>query len=59
MVTEEDVTLSGECTTQYTEGMLKNCTLETYVILLTNVNPIHSVEKDFCIFSMALSCTGQ
>ena len=32
--------LDGENTKQYRD-VLKNCTLETYVILLTNVTPIY------------------
>ena len=40
MVTERDLTLDGEHTTQYTDFVLQNYTLETYIILSTNVTPI-------------------
>ena len=39
MLMEGDLTLGGEHTIQYTDGVLQNCTLETYIILLTNVTP--------------------
>ena len=35
--------------TQYNEGtdaVLQNCTPETYLILLTNVTPINSIQKN-------------
>ena len=44
MVTEGDLTWGGEHTIQYTDGVLQNCTLETYIILLTNVIPINSIK---------------
>ena len=44
MVTRRDSTLGGEHTVQYTDGVLWNCTTENYVILLTNVTPIHSIK---------------
>ena len=34
MVMEGDLTLSGENVTQYTEDVLLNCTLDTYIISL-------------------------
>ena len=37
---EGDLTLGGEHTIQYTDDVLYNCTLETYIISLTNVTPI-------------------
>ena len=36
-MTEGDLTLGGECTTQYTGDVLWNCTPETYIMLLTSV----------------------
>ena len=39
MVTEGDLTLGGEHTIQYTDDTLQNCSLETYIIILTNVTP--------------------
>lgn len=39
MVTEGNLTLGGEHTMQYTDGVLQNCILETYIILLTDVVP--------------------
>ena len=44
MVTEGDFTLGGEHTIQYTDDVLQNCTLETYIILLTNVTPVYSMK---------------
>ena len=41
---EEDLTLCGEHTIQYTGDVLQNCTLENYIILLTNVIPINSID---------------
>ena len=38
---EDDLTLGGRHTMQYTDDVLQNSTVETYVILLTNVNPIN------------------
>ena len=35
----------GEHATQYTDDVLQNCTPEAYIILLTNVTPIHSIKK--------------
>ena len=43
MVVEGNFTLGGEYTIQYTYGILQNCTHETYIILLTNVTPTHSI----------------
>lgn len=42
MLTEGDVTLCGNHTTQYTNDISYNCTHETYVILLTGVTPINN-----------------
>ena len=38
------VTWDGEHTIQYTDDVLQSCTPETYIILLTNVNPINSIK---------------
>ena len=43
MVIEGDLPWDGEHTGQYTDDVLQNCTPETYIILLTNVTPIHSI----------------
>ena len=39
MVKKGDLTLDGEHTIQYTDDILKNCTPETYILLLTNITP--------------------
>ena len=36
-----DGTLGGGRTIQYTDDVLRKCTLETYLILLTNVSPLN------------------
>ena len=43
MVMEGDLIWDGEHTIQYTDDILQNCKPETYMILLTNVTPINSV----------------
>ena len=43
------INLDGEHTMQYTNDVLENCTLETYMILLINVTPINSIKKQFSI----------
>ena len=45
MMTEGDLTLGCEHTMQYTYGVLLNCILKTYIILLTNVTPINLLLK--------------
>lgn len=47
MVIEDDLTLAGGYTMQYTEHISKECTLETYKILLTNVTPTNLIKKIF------------
>ena len=56
MVTEGDLTLGGKHTVQYSDDLLQSCTPETYIILLTNVTPINSIN----IFNAPLTalCTG-
>ena len=39
LVTEDNLTLDGRHTMQHTERVSQKCTLETYMILLTNVDP--------------------
>ena len=39
-------TLGGEHTMQYTDGVLQNCTLATYIILLIDVTPINLILKN-------------
>ena len=41
---EKDLTLGGGHTVQYTHDILQNCTLGTYIILLTNVTPVNVIE---------------
>lgn len=43
MMTEEDQTLSGENTMLYTDNVLYNCTLKTYIIFLTNFTAINLI----------------
>ena len=45
MVTEEDLTLGGKRTMQYTDDILQTCTFDIYVILLTNVTSINLIKK--------------
>ena len=45
MVMERDLTLGGKHTMQYTDDVLWNCTLETYIILGTNVTQINLIFK--------------
>ena len=45
MVTKEEQTQNDEHTIQYTGDVLQNCTLETYILLLTNVTPVNSIKK--------------
>ena len=40
-----ELTWVGEHTIQYTDAVLQNYTLETYVIVLTNVTPTNSVNE--------------
>lgn len=47
MVTEGELPL-GKYTMQYIDDVLKNCTLETYRILLTNVTQKNSTFKTIC-----------
>ena len=41
MVTEDELTLGGGHTMQYTDHVSQECTLDAYMTLLTNVTPIH------------------
>ena len=41
MVMEDDLTLGGGHTLQYTDDVSQKCTLETYMILLANASPIN------------------
>ena len=54
MVTEEDLILSGKHTIQYTGDILYNCTLETYIILLTNITTISLI--NFLKFKKDIIC---
>ena len=39
-----DLTLGGKCTMQHADDVLLSYTLETCMILLTNVTPINSIK---------------
>ena len=43
---EGDLTLGGGHRVQYTDLVSQKCTLETYLIALTNVTPINLIEKE-------------
>ena len=43
MVMKGDLILGGEHTMQCTDHVSQKCTLETYMILLTNVTPINLI----------------
>lgn len=43
MVTEGDLMLGSEHAMQYSDSMLLNCILVTYIILLTSVTPVNLV----------------
>lgn len=45
MVTEGDSTSGDKHTMQYTDDALQYSTLETYLILLTSVNPINLINN--------------
>ena len=38
-------TLGSEHTVKYTDDVLYNCTLETYIMLLTSFTPINFIQK--------------
>ena len=44
MATGRPLTLAGEHTMQFIDDVLQNCTLETYIILTTNVTPVNSIK---------------
>ena len=46
MKVETDLTLCDGHTMQYTDDIPYNCTLETYIILLTIVTPINLIKKE-------------
>ena len=41
MAKEDDLTLGGGHTMQYTDHVSQKCPLDTYMVLLTNVTPIN------------------
>ena len=43
MVTEGDLTLGDGHTMQYTDHLSQKCTPEIYIVLLSNVTPINSI----------------
>ena len=46
MVIEGDLTLGNEHTIQCTDDVLWNCAPEIYIILLTSVTPITSIQRE-------------
>ena len=44
MVTEDYLIYGGGHTMKYTDDVSQNCTLETYMILLTSATPINSIK---------------
>ena len=52
MVMEEDLSLGSKHTVQYTDHVLQNLTLETYIILLANVTLINCIKKENQRFSI-------
>ena len=46
MVTKDELSLGGGHTVRYTEHVTQKCTLETYIILLTNVTPINLIKSE-------------
>lgn len=47
MVMKDDLPLGGGHTTQYAEHASQKCTLETYMILLTNLTTINVIKMNF------------
>ena len=45
MFMEGDLTWGSGHTIQYTDDVLQNCALETYITLLNNVIPINSIKN--------------
>ena len=45
VVAERDLTLGGEHATWPADDGLQSCTLETHMVSLTNVTPIHSIKS--------------
>ena len=46
MVMEYDQNLGGRQAMQYTDHVSQKCTLETYIMLLTNVTSIYLIKKN-------------
>lgn len=44
MMMEGDLTLGSEHAMQYTDDVSQNCTPKIYIILLTDVTPIHLIK---------------
>lgn len=44
MVMERGWALGGEHAMRYVDDVLEGCTLETYILLLTNGTPINSIK---------------
>ena len=47
MPMEKDLSLGGEHTIQYIDDVLQNYTVETFIILLTNVTTMNSTKNIF------------
>lgn len=43
VVMERNLTFGGEHTMQYPDDLLLNCTLESCVVLLTNITPVNLI----------------
>ena len=52
MVMEGDLTWGGAHTIQCTDDILCTCTPETYMILLTNVTPTNSINKESIFYTL-------
>ena len=52
MLTERDLTSGGERAVQYTGDVSQNFTLETHIMLLTDLTLINLIKKDMSIFTL-------
>lgn len=58
MVTEEDLTLGGGHTVQYTDNVSQNCTLKTYIILLSNITSKFNFKMSKRKYDCVKCCTA-
>lgn len=49
MVMKEELTLDVNTQMQYIDDILYKCTLQTYIVVLTNVFPINLIKKKIII----------